>query len=93
MTRVKRAVLVSTFPLVAGLTALAMFLAQGGFGGGHGRFDRSIFLLGLPASAGTTLASSSSDLLTFIVVPALVNTVVWFTAAWAFLKPRRHRAP
>lgn len=33
--------------LVAAVAA-ALFFLQGGFGGGHGRFDRAIFIMGLP---------------------------------------------
>jgi NADH:ubiquinone oxidoreductase subunit 5 (subunit L)/multisubunit Na+/H+ antiporter MnhA subunit len=33
------------------IVATAFFLLQGGFGGGHGRFDRTIFVMGLPWAA------------------------------------------
>lgn len=34
--------------LLAGTTSVALFISQGGFGGGHGRFDLPLFILGLP---------------------------------------------
>ncbi len=32
----------------AGLTSTILFVRQGGFGAGHGRFDRTIGMLGFP---------------------------------------------
>jgi hypothetical protein len=34
--------------LLAGATAAVLFVVQGGFGGGHGRFDQAIAILGFP---------------------------------------------
>jgi len=34
--------------ILAGATSTLLFLIQGGFGGGHGRFDCAIAILGLP---------------------------------------------
>ena len=34
--------------ILAGAASTLLFLIQGGFGGGHGRFDRTIVVLGLP---------------------------------------------
>ena len=39
-----------TITLVA-IIASVLFLWQGGFGGGHGGFDRAIFIMGLPWAA------------------------------------------
>ncbi|MCY2962465.1 MAG: hypothetical protein NT069_02230 [Planctomycetota bacterium] len=36
-------------PTVASLVSLVLFIVQGGFGGGHGRFDYWIFVLNLPS--------------------------------------------
>ena len=36
-------------PLALGLLSTALFLYQGGFGGGHGRFDQAIAYLEAPA--------------------------------------------
>lgn len=34
--------------VVLALTSSALFWGQGGFGGGHGNFDKPVFILGLP---------------------------------------------
>jgi len=49
-TRSRRFVVFAAFVGVLALAAVAsaLFVAQGGMGGGHGRFDFALFLLGLP---------------------------------------------
>lgn len=73
-------------PLLAGLTASLLFLAQGGFGGGHGKFDGLIVVLGLP----TVLMSESAPLPNFITrhdfflivaLPTVMNTLLFFLVA------------
>ena len=44
--------LVLSLPIVSGMISTALFFSQGGFGGGHGRFDLYIFLLALPSGLG-----------------------------------------
>jgi len=43
------AVGVAAVPVVCGIIASMLFVLAGGFGGGHGRHDFAIGLLGLPA--------------------------------------------
>jgi len=46
--KMKAALVVVT---IVAAVAVSLFFVQGGFGGGHGRFDRTIFILGLPWAA------------------------------------------
>jgi hypothetical protein len=49
-TRSRSFVVLAAFIGVLALAAVAstLFVAQGGFGAGHGRFDQALFFLGLP---------------------------------------------
>lgn len=72
--------------------AMVLFAINGGFGGGHGSFDLAIFVLGLPGVFGAlVLPTVASDFLTFVVVPAAINTGLWFAAAHLFFARRRNR--
>jgi len=69
-------------PIVSALVATSLFLSQGGFGGGHGRFDRTIGVLGLPAIVvmdATWLPGplQDNDLVLDIWLPAVLNVALW----------------
>jgi hypothetical protein len=70
-------------PIAAGMVATILFLAQGGFGGGHGRYDGAIIALTLPTVllfAIVPLPSwiSQYDYLAIIALPMLANIgLVW----------------
>jgi hypothetical protein len=79
-------------PVLAGVIATALFVAQGGFGGGHGDLDRVIWVLGLPGVllAGWAPASlARHDLLLLVWWPALWNVLLW--GAIARVVPRLRR--
>jgi hypothetical protein len=70
-------------PILAGLFSTTLFLSQGGFGGGHGRFDQAIFVLGVP---GILLSGAlaqigvlpGGDLVSIVLVPIVLNVLlVW----------------
>lgn len=68
-------------PIVAGAISTVLFLAQGGFGGGHSRLDFVIEILGLPAIlVNLVLPASLSlpDILMIVWIPALVNALLFF---------------
>jgi hypothetical protein len=68
-----------TIPIALGVVAAGLFLLQGGFGGGHGDFDRAIGLLGIPGIFVTAfLPVWPSDFLGAVLFPAIVNFGVWF---------------
>ncbi len=57
--------------------ASALFLLQGGFGGGHGRWDRALGVLGLPwALIPWPHLVYTSDYLWLVLVPFAMNSVV-----------------
>lgn len=73
-------------PVVLALSALLLFVSQGGFGGGHGSFDRAIWILGLPGILATTsLPVWPGDFLALVLLPALLNLVLWI-AVVAFVR-------
>jgi hypothetical protein len=80
-------------PLLAALIASALFLAQDGLGGGHGDFDRLIWLLGLP---GVLLAEwapaplTKHDLLLLVLWPAIWNALFWAAIAKGVSAFQRH---
>lgn len=68
-------------PIVAGAISTVLFLAQGGFGGGHSRLDFVIEILGLPAIlVNLVLPASLSlpDILMIVWIPALMNALLFF---------------
>jgi len=70
---------IRAIPIALGVVAGALFLLQGGFGGGHGDFDRAIGLLGLPGILVTTLLPVwPGDFLAVVLLPAITNFAVWF---------------
>lgn len=69
-------------PILAALVATCLFLLQGGFGGGHGRLDLPIALLGFPAvlfieKMPHPAAVERHDLALIIWWPAALNVVIW----------------
>ncbi|MBX7104029.1 MAG: hypothetical protein K1X57_08100 [Gemmataceae bacterium] len=77
------AVISAAIPIACGAAASLLFACQGGFGGGHGRYDRAIGLLGLPAFLAldripVPAAFEQSDLWLVIWLPAIIN----FVALW-----------
>ena len=59
-----------------------LFLSRGGFGGGHGDFDKVLFLLGLP---WTSLRPSgfleTNDFVWLIALPFGLNVIVVFVVS------------
>jgi hypothetical protein len=77
------AVVSATVPIACGAAASVLFACQGGFGGGHGRHDWAIGLLGLPAVLAldrlpVPAVFERSDLWLVIWFPALLN----FATLW-----------
>jgi hypothetical protein len=80
-------------PTVAAVVAATLFLLQGGFGGGHGRFDRAIGLLGLPGillSPGIAQAADLplSDFVVVALLPAVLN-VLMVSLIVVLVRPKR----
>ena len=68
-------------PIVAGAISTVLFLAQGGFGGGHSRLDFVIEILGLPAilvNLVLPVALSLPDILMIVWIPVLMNALLFF---------------
>lgn len=63
-------------PIVCAMVATVLVVAQGGYGGGHGRFDLPIFCLGLPA----TLLGESWRLVPDVLNSTVFSSVVWIPA-------------
>ena len=81
---------IALIPVVLAAIASSLFAVQGGFGGGHGKFDQAIGLLGLPGILVPLPASAwASDYLPVILVPAALNVALWFGVARAFAIFRR----
>ena len=89
---------IAAVPIVCASCASVLLMAVGGFGGGHGRFDGQIYLLGLPAIAVLDSLPipqflERSDLLLIICYPALLNLVfVWGPLACVLLLWARFRS-
>jgi hypothetical protein len=86
MRNFSRWFLLLVLPAAAGITALVLFLLQGGFGGGHGRFDQAIGVLGVPgiflsAAVVGLFGVPQSDLGIVVVLPALFNFALTLTIA------------
>lgn len=69
-------------PIVAGAISSVLYLAQGGFAGGHARFDSVIVLLGLPSILLLDLLLPVSinwpDILLIVLLPALMNALLFY---------------
>jgi len=68
-------------PLVAGAISTSLFIAQGGFGGGHSILDFVIVVLGLPSILLNLILPrliSLPDILLIVWIPALVNSLLFF---------------
>jgi hypothetical protein len=75
--------------LLAGCSAL-VYLAQGGFGGGHGRFDGLLLILGLPWSLIPWRSGlAGADFVWLILLPLALNAALLATI---LLACRRSRA-
>src|SRR5262245_19783159 len=69
-------------PVICGVVSTALFVIQGGFGGGHGTFDFFIFMLGLPSTLIMERVPLPSfveqhDILLVIWLPVLMYTVLF----------------
>ena len=69
-------------PIIAAVVATVLLVAQGGFGAGHGAFDRAIWILGLPASllvewVPAPRVVERHDLLLMVWWPAIWNVLLW----------------
>jgi hypothetical protein len=66
-------------PIALGVVAGVLFLLQGGFGGGHGDYDRTIGLLAMPCILVTALFPVwPGDFLGAVLLPAIMNFGVWY---------------
>lgn len=68
-------------PVAAGLLASSLFVFQGGFGAGHGRFDQVLWLLGLPSSflllvPGSSAVLTDFDFVNIIALPSFINLLL-----------------
>jgi hypothetical protein len=71
--------------LTIGAVSASCFLAQGGFGGGHGNFDRVIFVLSLPWSLiPWPDFVMTSDIVWLVVLPVVLNAGVALLAGALF---------
>jgi preprotein translocase subunit SecE len=91
----RRALIVGLFSVVLAVFVLSsiLFLAQGGFGRGHGRFDQAIGLLGLPwvliwFVIPWPSSIESSDYFMLVLLPLVLNLAV-VLALWTLLERRR----
>lgn len=78
--------------IVAGVTisSSVLFSVQGGFGGGHGDFDRAIFFLGLPwAVVPWPEVLIKRDFIWLIVLPFVLNVICLFSIGVTVRKFRR----
>jgi hypothetical protein len=74
--------------LLAGVTAALLFFVQGGYGGGHGRFDRAIGLLGFPwVLIPWPDTFFKVDFVALVLLPFIINA--GFLAILAALRRRR----
>jgi hypothetical protein len=64
-------------PFVIALVAFAIYFGQGGFGGGHGKFDRILSVLGFPwifIPYGRFIFPA--DFIWLILIPLVFNSLV-----------------
>lgn len=78
----------TAIPVVAALVSTCLFVAQHGFGRGHGRFDMAIGLLGCPAILLIERLPvpgfvEQYDLLLIVWFPTLLNLVFFFVVGCA----------
>lgn len=90
-TLIKVARFLPVVPLICGLTATAMFVMQGGFGGGHGPYDFFIGVLGLPSISLMEMLPlpdliGEYDVLLVVWIPAIFNTLLFSLLSHAILK-------
>ena len=79
-------------PVVAAIAASALFLAQHGFGGGHGRFDVALGILSLPGILLVEylpLPENVPDFVLVILIPAVFNIILWIGLAFALRRRPR----
>ena len=71
-------------PAFAAVVALVLFLAQGGFGGGHGNFDPVIGAMGLPSILLTEhIPMHGPDIVLIVLLPATLNLIIWAVVIFA----------
>jgi hypothetical protein len=73
-------------PVVTGAISTALFVAQGGFGGGHSKLDFVIVILGLPSILLNLFLPngfSLPDILLIVWIPALVNSLLFLALGYA----------
>lgn len=86
-TRAIHGALLGVLALAA--VASALFVAQGGFGAGHGRFDQALFFLGLPWLLIPWPESLwLGDYAMIVLLPFVCNLAV-VLVLWAVLTRRR----
>ena len=74
--------LILILPVSLAVLASLLFAAQGGFGGGHGPLDLTIWILGFPGTLATTfLPKWPGDFVALVAVPAVLNLALWFAAS------------
>lgn len=101
LSRHKWMLILATVPIVMNTIAFVAFRRQGGFGGGHGRYDAFIYCLEYPGIIAVdripdSFAAHLTDLTLILMVPFLVNiglaVVLGAVIDWAG-SGRVHRAP
>jgi hypothetical protein len=71
------------------LSSLLLYLKQGGFGGGHGRFDEPIFLLAWPwTNLPYPQSLYAADFIWLLLVPFMLNTSIAATITFLVLRTR-----
>ena len=88
---IKVALFLPVVPLICGLAATAMFVMQGGFGGGHGPYDSFIGILGLPSILLMERLPLPDlileyDILVVVWIPVFANTLLFSLVGWGLLK-------
>ena len=75
------------------ITSSVLFLRQGGFGGGHGDFDKAIFFLGFPwVCLSWPHFLVKHDFVWLIVLPCTLNSITVLVLAGVIRALRRKRA-
>src|SRR5438876_7903159 len=86
----------TTRVIAVGATSLALaasylYVIQGGFGAGHGRFDKALFIMSLPWSAVPwPEALARRDYVWLIVIPLTLNLTL--LSLFRFLHGRRRNS-
>jgi hypothetical protein len=62
--------------VLAGAAGAAMFVAQGGFGGGHGKFDLPLIVVALPWSILPWPELIEHDVLWLVAFPFILNVTL-----------------